>query len=134
MAKMTTADTNGADGRLYGVQASTIAYLVNRVGLPSIIVLGVFAAGLWYMPKHLEHQAKAMDSMADSFRVIGEANAAIREMVDDIQQCTKETKAFQRVVVEEHEQQKSEHNQAARDRSQLLEDHKRIMAEFCKGS
>lgn len=129
-ARQSQAEPNGADGQIYGVRASTIAYMVNRVGLPSVIVLGVFAAALWYFPKYLERQSAAVEKMADAFKDIAEAEqeikgvvVGVKEAVSEVRQWAEDTRAFQQQVVEEHEI-------AARERAQMLDDHKRIMAEL----
>jgi hypothetical protein len=116
-------ETNGADGRIYGVQASTIAYLVNRVGLPSLIVAGVFATALWYLPKYLERQSVAVEKMAGAFTDIAKTEVEIKSVVSEIKECAKETQAFQRTVIEEH-------TTAAQERKQMLDDHKQIIQQL----
>jgi hypothetical protein len=116
--------TNG-DGNLtiFGIRVGAIAFLVNKVGLPSLVVVTVLGGALWYGPKYLERQNVAMEAMATAFKDVAEVETEVKMMVAEIKDACKETRQFQHTVVDDHKAAKEE-------RTQMLNDHKVIMAEL----
>jgi hypothetical protein len=117
---------DGSEGTIFGVKVKTIAFLVNKIGLPSLVVVTFLAMFVWHGPNYLDRQAAAMEKMAEAFKDIAQTETEVKSIVHEIKVCAEETKAFQKVVVEDHRAAKEE-------REAMLNDHKQIMSKLNGG-